>query len=135
MDSELYILGIAATAVVASCIAVVTSGGWGVIVFLPACVMVGAIHMVVHLRVVGRCVVTRRLAKLVWASAAMFLLAFLLQADEGDGPRWLIATALIPPWGGGGTPLPAWCPSWVTWIAVAPLIVSWVVLLNEARRA
>ena len=120
-----------------ACAAIARSGGWGLLILTPWCLLAGLGQVVVNVRLAGHCALSQspRLTKLALVSSGMFVLAFLLQVDEGDGPRWLIVTALLSPYGGGGSRLPEWWPIWVNWLAFVPLFVTWALMTRETWRA
>jgi hypothetical protein len=120
----------AATSIGAAGWAVLASDGWGVLIWLPCVLVAGLFHLVLQVRLVSTSHVSADLAKLALLSSATFLAAFLLQVDEGDGPRWIIATAILSG-SGGGSRLPAWWPSWVNWLAFVPMVVSWALLVRR----
>jgi hypothetical protein len=129
------VIGGALAATLASGWAIWTSDGWGVLIWLPCCLVAGVIHLLVQLLVVRSTpasVVARLTAHV---SNAIFLLAFLLQVDEGDGPRWIIATAGAPELWGSWSRLPAWWPAWINLLAFGPLLGSWALLVRRSGHA
>lgn len=104
-----------------SALAILRSDGWLVFLWLPCCVVAGTFHLV-WLSVRGR-PSTAASARLEYWASVLFLLAFLLQVDEGDGPRWLIMLPMLR--------IPDWWPMWVNFFAFVPLVSCWIQMLRE----
>ena len=83
-----------------------------------------------HTRMLANAGSTSASTRFALLSSAMFVLAFLLQVDEGDGPRWIIGAALLAGGGDHGR-LPGWWPGWINLLAFAPLIVTWGLMLRQ----
>lgn len=122
----------ALASIAATAWAIRASDGWGILWWLPCCVIAGLFHLVVHIRMIlNMTEVSAGMARLALLSSAAFLVAFLLQVDVGDGPGWIIATALLPD-GLERAKLPAWWPGWVNFLAFLPLIGTWALLVRRS---
>jgi hypothetical protein len=119
-------------AIVVSAMAIIASDGWGVLFWIPACVVGGLMHLLLHIRM-SWATTASPAVRLAILSSAMFVLGFLLQVDEGDGPRWVIGTVLLA--GDGAPRLPQWWPSWVNLLGFVPLFVTWAFVVRETSRA
>jgi hypothetical protein len=97
-----------AIAIVAACLFIQSKagGGWFTILGIFLWPAAGLIHLVAHSVRLPRSgkVQGSRLA-LVMASHLLFVAAFLLQYDQGDGPDWLTITELM-----GHNGVPNWWP-------------------------
>ena len=112
-------------AIAVSGMSILASDGWGVLIWIPACLVVGVMHLLLHVRMTWAAADSAA-ARLAMLSSAMFVLGFLLQVDEGDGPRWIIGSALFAG-GNSAARLPPWWPSWVNLGAFVPLMATWPV--------
>jgi len=108
------------------------SDGWGSIVgIFVLWPIAGVMHLAAHsirLPRSGR-IQGSRLA-LITVSHLLFIAAFLLQYDVGDGPGWLVITQFL---GRGG--VPNWWPNpFIMNIAVfLPVLATWVLLIRRRR--
>ena len=119
-------------AVAVSGTSILASDGWGVLIWIPACLIVGIMHLLLHVRMTWA-TTDSAAARLAILSSAMFVLGFLMQVDEGDVPRWIIGSALLA--GGNGAPrLPAWWPGWLNLVAFAPLMATWALVLRKTSQ-
>ena len=84
--------GSAVAAALATAMVVRGSGGWASLAWVPLCLVAGALHSVINVRLARR-VWSRRVIALSLTSSALFLLAFFLQVDVGDGPSWIVGSA------------------------------------------
>lgn len=131
--NQVLLLGVAVAAIGVAATAIRLSGGWGSILWIPICLVGGAGHMVLQIRMLRTDTGSSGGTRLGVLSSAMFVLGFLLQVDEGDGPRWIIGLAVL---AGevGAAPLPAWWPGWFNLAAFVPLLVTWWLLVRETSR-
>ena len=129
------VIGGAVASILVSGWVIRTSDGWGVLIWLPCCLIAGVIHLLVQVLVVRSTPVSAVAMRTAIVCNAIFLLAFLLQVDEGDGPRWVIATAVAPEFWGNWSRLPAWWPAWINLLAFGPLLGSWALLVRRSRNA
>jgi hypothetical protein len=97
------------------------SGGWGSILgMFVVWPLASVMHLVAHFRKLPRDGSAWRRLILIAVSHLLFVSAFLLQYDIGDGPDWLIFTELL-----GHPRVPGWWPA----KAINPLILNLVVFL------
>jgi hypothetical protein len=93
---------------------------------------VGVVHFLSHSKALlrFRSSVQGSLLRLMVVSHILFIVAFLLQYDEGDGPGWLTITALL-----GHREAPAWWPDnpIMNLCLFIPVLVTWVLLLKRRR--
>jgi len=116
-------------AIILAGMSILASDGWGVLIWVPACLVVGIMHLLLHVRMTWA-TTDSSAAGLAILSSAMFVLGFLLQVDEGDGPRWIVGSALLAG-SNGAARLPAWWPGWVNLVAFAPLIATWALVVRK----
>lgn len=125
--------GSAVAAALATAMVVRGSGGWASLAWVPLCLVAGALHSVINVRLARR-VWSRRVIALSLTSSALFLLAFFLQVDVGDGPSWIVGSAWFERAGGVRIWLPRWWQGWWNFAAFIPLVVAWVVMVRETGR-
>ena len=122
----------ALAAIGAAMLAIFNSDGWGVLIWAPVCVLIAVVHLGILAFAARMSSRASALVKLALLASVCFVAAFLLQVDEGDGPRWIIAMAVFadhPP------RLPRWWPFWINLLAFVPLIGAWTMLLRRAHRS
>ena len=122
---------ITAIVVVALTVLMVYAGtGWLTILFLPASLIAGVVHVAV------RSLPRRNAApddrRLDWVADAAFFLSFAIQVNEGDGPKFLIIESVIPDTLRHGW-LPYWWPGPLHLIAFAAPVYCWFRLARRSR--
>ena len=109
-------------------------GGWFTIIGIFLWPLVGLTHLVAHSIKLPRSgkIQGSRLA-LITVSHLLFVVAFLLQYDQGDGPGWLTITALLgDSQAVGSKQPPEWWPDELkeNFVLFIPVFVTWVLLLT-----
>jgi len=131
--NSILVIVVAIAAIGVTATAVRLSGGWGFLLWIPICLVGGAIHLVLQARMLRTSAGSSGRARLGVLSSAMFVLGFLLQVDEGDGPRWIIGAALFAG-EASAAPLPVWWSGWFNLAAFVPLFATWGLLVRETSR-
>ena len=129
-------------AVAVAWVAKVYAMGWLTLLLALPYALVTLVHIIVHgLTLRRRALMTHRELTAILTSHILFLGAFLVQWDAGDGLGWLTITALFGqgPGSPSSTP-PLWWPrnaATVNLLAFIPVAVSWawIVLLRKKQPA
>jgi hypothetical protein len=114
------------------------SGGWFTIIGIFLWPLVGLMHLVAHSMKLPRSgKIEGSQLTLITVSHLLFIVAFLLQYDQGDGPGWLTITAwLRDSQVIGSRQPPKWWPDELknNFVLFIPVIVTWVLLLRSPGR-
>ena len=111
--------------------------GFVVLIYWPLYLGLAAIHLAVNLFAIRRFDrETRRIPRRVILSQILFLVGMLAQIEIGDGPVWFVGPAIFNVYfdlehlSSRSSDIGLW-----NWVAFAPCVLSWVLLLVGAVKA